>query len=208
MFRHRPPVLAELPAGAGESVRTGSLSRAELDACEAVLSAVGDSRTVLVTGTAKSKLAIGLATVAAARNRRTALVECDLAAPALAPRLGLAPVPGLHEYLRHEAEAGEILQALVLAGPASAGATAPLTCVAAGTPAASASDLLASAEFGHAITKLRGAYDFVVLDAPPLSDGPSLLAVAVWIDKALACGAKSEIPRRPKVRLDGLVVQV
>ena len=65
-------------------------------------------------------------------GRRTVLVECDLARPRLAADLGLAPGPGLHEYLRWEAEAAEILQPLVLAGPAAAGAGEPLVCIAAG----------------------------------------------------------------------------
>ena len=43
--------------------------------------------------------------------------------PRLADALGLAPAPGLHEYLRWEAEAPEILQPLVLAGPGLGGAT-------------------------------------------------------------------------------------
>lgn len=204
--RGRPPTLAELPAAQGEP-RPGSLRRAELDALAVVLDAVGDARAVLATGTGRSELAIGLATVAATRGRRTALVECDLAAPVLASRLGLEPAPGLHEYLRGETDAGQILQPLVLAGPAAAGAIAPLTCVAAGAPAADASELLAAEGFGHAIAKLRSAYDLVVAAAPPLNEELSLLAVAARIDKALTCGTRSEIPRRAPLRLDGLVVQ-
>lgn len=205
--RSRPPTLAELPATGDEGGRLGSLRRAELDALDAVLAAVGESRAVLITGTARAALATGLATVAAARSLRTVLVEADLASPSLAQALGLEPGPGLGEYLRHEAEAGQILQPLVLAGPASAGAAAPLTCVAAGAPVPHAAELLASDELGHAIARMRGAYDLVVVDAPSLSDELALLAVAARIDKALVCGTRSELPRRPPIRLDGLVVQ-
>jgi Mrp family chromosome partitioning ATPase len=205
--RGRPPTLAELPAASQGEPRPGSLRRAELGALAAVLDAVGEARVVLATGTGRSELATGLATVAATRGRRAALVECDLAAPVLASRLGLEPAPGLHEYLRREADAAQILQPLVLAGPAAAAATAPLTCIAAGAPTADASELLAAEGFGHAIAKLRSAYDLVVVAAPPLDEELSLLAVAARTDKALACGLRSEVPRRSPIRLDGLVVQ-
>jgi tyrosine-protein kinase Etk/Wzc len=184
------------------------MTRSELNAFEIALRAVGDSRVVLATGMgSKSALALGLATVAAVKGSRTALVECDLPRPSLAARLGLAPTPGLSEYLREEAEAGRILQPLVPAGPASGGATAPLTCVVAGEPGSDGPALLASEAFDHAIAKLRSAYDLVVLDGPPLRDELALLAVVTQADKTLACGSASVIPRKPVVRVDGLVVQ-
>ncbi len=210
MFRRRrPPVLAELPAGAGESVRPGALSRAELAPLDALLKAMGDARVLFATGVeAKSALALGLATVAAAEGRRTALVECDLVLPSLAPRLGLAPTPGLCEYLRQEAEAPQILQPLVLTGPASGRAEAPLACVVAGEQVEDGLPLLDSEGFRHAVAKLRSAYDLLVLDGPPLDEVPSLLAVAARADRTLACGPRSDLPRKLKVPVDGLVLQV
>lgn len=205
--RRRPPVLAELPDPRGEQARPGSLSRAELETFGGLLGTVHGSRAVLATGEeSKSALALGLATVAAVEGRRAALVECDLTRPALATRLGLAAAPGLHEYLRWEAEAPQILQSLVPVGPASGRTAAPLTCVVAGGPAGDSSALLASEAFSHAIAKLRNAYDLLVLDGPPLLDEPSLLAVAPRVDKTLACGSRSGIPKRLGIHVDGLVV--
>ncbi len=208
MFRRRPPILAELPAGAGESVRPGALSRAELAPLDGLLKAMGDARVLLATGVeAKSALALGLATVAAAEGRRTALVECDLALPSLAPRVGLAPTPGLREYLSQEAEAPQVLQPLVLAGPASGRAVAPLTCVVAGGQVEDGLPLLDSEGFRHAVAKLRSAYDLLVLDGPSLDEVPSLLAVSACADRTLACGPSSGLPRKPKAPVDGLVIQ-
>jgi Mrp family chromosome partitioning ATPase len=205
--RRRPPVLAELPAGAAEPVRPGRLGRAELEVFGGLLPAAGSARTLLTTGEeAKSALAVGLATAAAAEGRRVALVECDLAAPVLASRLGLDPAPGLHEYLRLEAEAAAIVQALVLAGPASAGAVAPLACVVAGTPAAEGAEPLASEWLAHAIAKLRSAYELVVLDGPRLLDLSSLLSVAPYADVTLSCGDRKGLARKPPVEVDGVVV--
>jgi Mrp family chromosome partitioning ATPase len=205
--RRRPPVLAEIP-DMRDGERPGSLDRAELGALGGLLNAVRDSRAVLATGDeGKSALALGLATVAAAEGARVALVECDLTGPVLAARLGLAAAPGLHEYLRGEAEAPQILQSLVLAGPASARAAAPLVCIPAGRPASDGPTLLASEAFAHAIAKLRGAYDFLVLDGPPLEDESSLAAAASRADATLACVSGAEIPRTLPGPVTGLVVQ-
>jgi Mrp family chromosome partitioning ATPase len=210
MFRRRrPPILAELPAGVGESARPGALSRAELEPLDSLLKALGDTRVVLATGVeAKSALALGLATAAAAEGRRTALIECDLVLPSLAASLGLDPVPGLREYLRLEAEASQVLQPLTLAGPASGRAVSPLACVVGGGEVEDGLALLDSEGFRHAVAKLRNAYDLLVFDGPPLDEVPSLLAVAARSDTTLACGPRSDLPRRPKVPVDGLVIQV
>lgn len=169
-----------------------------------------DAQAALASGIAtfvagKLTLAIGLATAAAAEGRRAALLECDLARPSLAALLGLEPAPGLHEYLRLEAEAPQILQPLVLAGPGSAAAAAPLTCIVAGRPAPDAAALLASPHFAHAIAKLRSAYDLVVLDGPSLVD-PSLPTVAAQSDAALACVVSPSSWKRLPIAVRGLVI--
>ena len=109
------PVLAEVscpPAGD----RPWSLGRDDLAQLERVRERVDGARVLLVTGAdgPAQATAIGLAGAAAAGGSRTALVECDLGHPTLAAELGLAPAPGLHEYLRWEAAPAEILQALAL----------------------------------------------------------------------------------------------
>lgn len=204
--RRRPRVIAELAAAPRGKAAPGALSAAALEMLTALLAELGDARAVLSTGgDGKSALALGLATAAVAGGRRTALVECDLSTPSLAQRVGLEPAPGLREYLDGEAEARQILQPLVLAGPGSAAARAPLACIVAGRPAGEGMALLDSEEFAHAIGKLRSAYELVVVDAPPLND-PSLLAVAPFADRTLAAAARDEVPRKPPVQVDGVVI--
>jgi len=207
--RRRPPVLATIsaapPPGEAPAWR---LRRSDYESLGSLLEALRGSRAVLLTGAegGKTAAAVGFATVAAAAGWRTALVECDLARPTLAGSLGVLAAPGLGEYLRQEASAPRILQSLVLAGPASAGATSPLTCVVAGAPTPGGHRLLASEGFAHAISKLRNAYDLVVLDGPPLDrDATSLGAVATLVDATLACVAGAKAPRKPPVPLAGLV---
>jgi hypothetical protein len=92
------------------------------------------------------------------------------------------------EYLEGTAEAGQILQPLVLAGPASAGATEPLVCVVAGHAEDGDRPAIDSQGFRHAIAKLSHGYRLVVLHGPPLGDASGALrAAAAEADVALAC---------------------
>jgi Mrp family chromosome partitioning ATPase len=164
------------------------LRRGELHAYGSVLSELDGQGVVLVTGEPASKgpVAIAIATAASAAGSRAALVECDLANPSLAGSLELTPAPGLHEYLRWDAEAPQVLQALVLAGPGSAAAEEPLVCVVAGEPTSSGAVLLSAESFRHAIERLRNAYELLVLCAPSLEDPALVELVAERSDVALA----------------------
>jgi len=207
--RRKPPVLAVISATSPRGdARTWRLRRADYESLGSLLDALHGSDVVLLTGAEEGKSAtvVGLATAAAAAGRRTALLECDLAQPRIAGDLGLVAAPGLNEYLRCEASAPQILQSLVLAGPASGGAVAPLTCIVAGASTAEGAALLASDDFGHAISKLRSAYDLVVVDGPPLGrDEGSLAEIAKRVDVTLACVEGSKAPRKPPVPIAGLI---
>ncbi len=173
--RLRLPVLCELPAppsGAGAA----QLRRVELAAFERLLDGLerlGGPRVVLIAsgaGSGATRVAAGLATAAALAGERVMLMDCDMPAPALAADLGLAPLPGLREYLAYEAEAPQILQPLELSGPAVAGGRAgTVVCVTAGRPAANGAALLASDGFQRALGKIRKGYGLVLLRAPALA---------------------------------------
>lgn len=205
--RRRQTVLAEVPLARRDGGRPGALGRAQLEAYAALAESLRESRSVFVTGPDRSDVALGLAAAATAAGRRVALLECDLAEPALAGRLGLAAAPGLHEYLRGEAEAPELLQPLMLAGPASGEATEPLVCVVAGEPEPAPVALLDSDRCDHAIERLRRSYELLVIAGPALSeDADSLRALAEHADIALAAGDRRAVPKRPPVSLAGLVL--
>ncbi len=205
--RRKTPVLAEVPPPRSGSGRLGALGRAELDAYAELVSRLDGASPVLLSGPAKSAVALGLAAAGLAAGRRVALLECDLAAPTLAGTLGLRPRPGLREYLDGEAGAGEIVQPLLLAGPASGRADEPLVCVVAGREQPSPVALIDSERCDHAIAKLRNAYELLIVDGPPLEEDPdSLRALAEHAGKTLVCGERSEIPRRLPMPVDGMVV--
>jgi hypothetical protein len=200
-------VLAKIPARSSPDLRAGTLRRSDLEAYGELLAALDGTGSVLVAG--KGALAAdgaaGLAAAAAASGTRTALLECELAAPSLAGALGLATTPGLNEYLRGAVDAERILKPVALAGPGSAAATEPLVCVVAGRPAADGAALLSTERFSRALTGLRMAYELLVIVAP--ADPGALGTVAIDCDAVLAwTAANAEAPPLP-VCVTGLVVQ-
>lgn len=188
--RDKLSVLAELDGAPPAEGRVWALRRAHLDAFSGLLDRLAGKPVVMVTGGEQGveAVALGLAATAIAAGKRAALLECELARPRLAGALGLTAGPGLHEYLSGEAEAGQILQSLVPAGPQSRHAVAPLVCITAGEAAAEPAGLLGSEGFRHAVAKLAHAYDFLVLAGPWLDAPPdSLAAVSAEVDTALVC---------------------
>jgi len=205
--RSKEPVLAEIPASSNGSTRPGALGRGQLQAYADLATKLAKTSSVFMTGPAKGEVALGLAAAATAAGRRVVLLECDLAGPALASRLGLTASPGLHEYLLDEAGASEILQPLLLAGPASGKATEPLACIVAGEPEPEPVALLDSERCDHAIERLRRAYDLLVIEGPPLDEDPdSLRAITEHTAVTIACGQQSQLPKRMTVSVTGLVL--
>jgi polysaccharide biosynthesis transport protein len=185
--RRRLPVLAEI-AGPAEATRAWALGRKDFEALAGAMPRLDEQRIVAVVGEGDEPAvaAIALASAAAASGRSVILVECDLARPRLAAQVGLAPTPGLHEYLRWDAEPADVLQPVALAGPATA-AGGQLVCVCGGRPATKAETLLGLQSFAHVVGKLRSAYELVLLIAPPvLSEPAASLAVAAQADAAIA----------------------
>jgi hypothetical protein len=205
--RNKQPVLVAVERSERSSSRPGALGRAELQTFAELATKLAKTGSVFLTGPAKGQVSLGLAAAATAEGRRVALLECDLAEPALAERLGLASGPGLHDYLVDEADAGEILQPLVLAGPAAGRAIEPLTCIVAGEPEPKPVALLDSERCDHAIERLKRAYDLLLIDGPPLSeDVDALRALTEHTAVTIACGAAGELPKRMPVPVTGLVV--
>ncbi len=205
--RNKQPVLAEVPLRESASGRPGALGRAELGVFTELAGKLSSKGSVFLTGPARATSALGLGAAATAEGRRVALLECDLAEPVLAATLGLSEAPGLHEYLRDEADANEILQPLVLAGPASGRATEPLTCIVAGEPEPQPVALLDSERCDHAVERLRRAYDLLVIAGPSLDeDADALRALGEHVAVTLVCGESSQIPKRLPIATTGTVL--
>jgi MinD-like ATPase involved in chromosome partitioning or flagellar assembly len=186
--RTRLPVLAEI-SGPAEGSRAWSLRRGDFESLEGALGRLEGQRVLLIGGRREAApvAAIALAAAAAAGGRRTILVECDLGQPQLAAYVGLAAAPGLHEYLRWEAEPADVLQPVVLGGSAADGSADPLACVCGGRPASKTETLLNLQSFAEMVEKLRAAYELVLLSGPPPVEEPGpCLAAARQADAVVA----------------------
>ncbi len=195
------PVLAEIGAPTSSTAGAWGLRRGDYEQLRGLRERLDGRRVVLVSGdeAATPTVAVGLAGAAASAGAVTALIECDVERPRLAEALGLAPTPGLHEYLRWEATPVDVLQSLSPVGPASDPGAGPLVCVCAGRQSGDSRTLLGLGSFRHMTAKLRGAYELVVLLGPPLEGaGGALGSVAAEADGALA--ALTEAPSRRQAK--------
>lgn len=141
-----------------------------------------DLRTVMIAsaapGEGKSTIAYHLAAAAARLDSRVLLLELDLRKPTLTKMLGLADGPGVTDVLLATATLRGATQSIVLGG-GQAGGTAKLDVLTAGsTLPPNPAELLDSAALTAILQTVRGEYDLVVIDTPPLtavSDGLPLL---------------------------------
>jgi capsular exopolysaccharide synthesis family protein len=117
----------------------------------------------LVSATAQegtSAVAVGLAgAFAQDREHRVLLVEARLRAPALERSLGLAPAPGLSEWLGGSGSRSVPLRRVEPWG---------FHLLAGGAPDQKPAELLASDSMGRLLDAARQRFDYVLLDCPPL----------------------------------------
>lgn len=138
----------------------------------------------------KSTAASALACAYATAGRRTLLVECDLRRPVIAERFGLAPKPGLTDYLAGHAAPKDILQTVALTIPTGNGATpeqAPLVCIVAGSSSPQPAELLRSQRCREFLEQVSEAYDTVVIDTSPLLPVVDTLELLPRADAVVLC---------------------
>jgi receptor protein-tyrosine kinase len=168
----------------------------------------------------KSTVALWLAHAAAVAGRRILLVECDLRQPVFAERLGIAPRPGLVDYLTGESQPQEVLQKVVLGiggngtpapAPKSRGSNgrlrgsngrqdpqvpeAALTCITAGSRSLKPAELLASERFSSFLATVGKAYDLVILDTAPVLSVGDTLELLPQVDAVLVCARAGALTR-------------
>jgi capsular exopolysaccharide synthesis family protein len=157
-----------------------------LRACLNRLRAKNRLRTLLVTssvaGEGKSFVSLNLARVIARQQERNVLlIDADLRAPKLHVTLGAPSAPGLSDYLRGQADEFSIIQI---------GATENLAFIPAGGPVSNCAELLSNKLAKGLLEKLSPAFEWVIVDAPPilLASDASLLA-AICDGTILVVGA-------------------
>lgn len=187
------PVLAVIPHIAGSKVEPSSGIRDTLvthlepkstvaEAYRSLRTAVHFSaidrkrQTILVTSTfpseGKSTTAANLAVIISQTGARVLLVDCDLRRPVLHDTFGHSRPPGVTDLLAGDCALESTLHNTGIAN---------LDLVSAGTPTPNPAELLGSDEMRQFIDSIRGRYDTIIIDAPPVltvTDAPVLTGAA------------------------------
>lgn len=131
-------------------------------------------------GEGKSLTAVNLAYALSQLEKRVLLIECDMRCPSLEEKLPLARKPGLSGFLSGQNPAENLIQLCVLKGSEKA-----FHVITAGQNPPNPVELLSSARMEKLLRKLRGVYDYVLLDLPPIAEVSDALAVAGQTDGML-----------------------
>jgi capsular exopolysaccharide synthesis family protein len=124
----------------------------------------------------KSAAAMLLAASSAGAGKRTVLLDCDLRQQSISEAFRTKRQPGLYELLRGRAELADV----ITKGPGMKAYVIP-----AGAAVPNGADLLMSQRMRDLIAQLRGEFDYIVIDAPPLLPVVDALALATVADKVL-----------------------
>jgi succinoglycan biosynthesis transport protein ExoP len=130
----------------------------------------GVPRSLMITSThaaeGKSTTALALALVLARQGLRVLVVDSDMRSPSLHHRFNIGNEKGLSNILSGNARWGEVVQDAKLGG---------VKAITAGPHPPNSADLLSGPGLGTLLGELMGAFDHVIVDAPPmlgLADAP------------------------------------
>jgi tyrosine-protein kinase Etk/Wzc len=121
-------------------------------------------------GEGKSFVVSNLALTFADAGHRTIVIDADVRRGELHRTLGGVRKPGLTDYLNGQAETAKVLQRTQYDR---------LAFIGAGTRTHHGPELLGSSAMQRLLMELRGTYDVILLDSPPLAAGVDPLLVGV-----------------------------
>lgn len=133
-----------------------------------------------LSGEGKSLTAVNLAFALSQLNKKVLLVDCDMRRPTLAEKLGILKQPGLSNYLTRQCHLDELVQMCSMKNNENA-----FHVISAGQNPPNPIELLSSERMKKAMSAMRDAYDYVILDFPPVGEVSDAMAVAKETDGML-----------------------
>lgn len=133
-----------------------------------------------MAGEGKSMTAINLAYSLSQLDKKVLLIDCDMRRPSLAVKLNIAKAPGLSNYLSGQSEFRDLIQACGIPNDQNA-----FGVVTAGRNPPNPIELLSSEKMSKLLSRLRGSFDYVILDLPPVGEVSDALAIAKETDGML-----------------------
>lgn len=135
--------------------------------------------TSALAGEGKSLSSINIAYSMAQLDKKVILIDCDLRRPSIATKIGINKAPGLSDYLTRHVHIDETIQ------PFTCGSGLPFDVISAGRIPPNPIELLSSERMVKAVTKLKAAYDYIILDLPPVEEVSDALVAAKLADGIL-----------------------
>jgi capsular exopolysaccharide synthesis family protein len=127
-----------------------------------------------IAGEGKTLTAINLAAnMASTGRKKVLLMDVDLRKSSVARELGLAPDVGLSDFLLGSVPKEKILQNSVVPG---------LSVIVGGKTISSPADMLAGGRFLSLLKELRGQFDLLILDTPPIMPVPDAVTISEQVD--------------------------
>lgn len=133
-----------------------------------------------MAGEGKSLTSINLAYSLAQLDKRVLLVDCDLRRPSISAKIPVNKVPGLSNYLTRQVQMEEIIQSY-----RAVEEDEPFDVISSGRNPPNPIELLSSARMSKAIDGLRDAYDYIILDLPPVGEVSDAMVTANIADGIL-----------------------
>ncbi len=130
--------------------------------------------TSAIAGEGKTMSTVNLArNIASSGRKKVLLVDMDLRKSDMAKKMDISPHPGLSEYLAGSAVPGDIMRQASVPG---------LYVIPGGMRMSSPGDLIAGQKFRSFLEELRGNFDVILLDTPPLIPVSDALTLKAAVD--------------------------
>jgi capsular exopolysaccharide synthesis family protein len=140
-------------------------------------------------GEGKTSLASQLATSMATAGMRTLIVDCDLRNPSVQKLFELPLAPGVSEILRQEVDVSEAVQATAVPN---------LWVIPAGQCSNATIAALAQGQMETLFNRLRGSFDFILVDSCPVLPVADALLIGQHVDGVLF-SIMQDVSQLPKV---------
>jgi succinoglycan biosynthesis transport protein ExoP len=146
-----------------------------------------------VPGEGKTVVAVNLAAALAAQDERVLIIDADFRAPAVHRALLLQQAPGFTNILVDHVSVQSVIR--VVDGLPN------LSVITAGRLPPNPAEVTGSARMRQLIEELRGSFDRIIFDGPPVLGATDAVVLASYVDGALIVLRKGKIDRRAVKRM-------
>ncbi len=132
-----------------------------------------------LAGEGKSLSSVNLAYSLAQLDKNVLLIDCDMRRPSLSTKLPITKVPGLSNYLTGQHDIKTVIQSCMLDDSVS------FDVISSGDNPPNPIELLSSTKMERVLCELKNAYDYIIIDLPPVGEVSDAMVAAKLTDGIL-----------------------